>query len=64
MSPEPETHVESGEIGKTLIRVRAAEDIIKDRSTTITLKVTASDDEKLTDEEDTRFIAPADWFQK
>jgi len=54
---EPETHVESGEIGETLIRVR-------DRSTTITLRVTASDDDKLTDEEDTRFIAPADWFQK
>ncbi|MFW2438446.1 MAG: cytochrome c oxidase accessory protein CcoG [Arenicellales bacterium] len=61
---EPETHVGSGEIGETLIRVRAAEDIIKDRSTTITLRVTASDDETLTDEEDTRFIAPADWFQK
>ncbi len=61
---EPETRVESGEIGETLIRVRAAEDIVKGRSTSITLRVTASDDDKLTDEEDTRFIAPADWFQK
>ncbi len=61
---EPQTYVESGEIGDTLIRVRAAEDVIKERSTSITLRVTASDDEKLTDEEDTRFIAPADWFQK
>jgi cytochrome c oxidase accessory protein FixG len=60
---EKETHVESGEIVDTLVRVQASEEIIKDRSTNITLRVTATDDEKLTDDEDARFIAPADWFQ-
>ena len=53
----------SGETANTLVRVRASEDVIKDRSTSITIKVTATDNQKLTDEEDARFIAPADWFQ-
>jgi len=60
---EKETQVESGEIIDTLVRVQASEEIIKDRSTNITLRITATDDEKLTDDEDARFIAPADWFQ-
>ncbi len=60
---EPETYAESGEIVETLVRVRASGDIIKNRSTNITLRITAVDDDKLTDEEDARFIAPADWFQ-
>ena len=58
-----EIHTESGETANTLVRVRASEDVIKDRSTSITLKVTATDNEKFTDEESARFIAPADWFQ-
>ena len=58
-----EIHAESGETANTLVRVRASEDVIKDRSTSITLKVTATDNEKFTDEESARFIAPADWFQ-
>jgi len=61
---QAETHVNSGDIIGTLVRVRASEDIIKDRSTSITLRITATDDEKMTDEEDTRFIAPADWFRE
>lgn len=61
---QAETRVNSGDIVETLVRVRASEDIIKDRSTSISLRITATDDEKMTDEEDTRFIAPADWFQK
>jgi cytochrome c oxidase accessory protein FixG len=60
---QPETHAESGEIVDTLVRVRASEDIIKARSTSIKLRITAVDDEKMTDEEDARFIAPAEWFQ-
>ena len=60
---EKEISAASGETANTLVRVRASEDVIKDRSTNITIKVTAIDDEKLTDEEDARFIAPADWFQ-
>ncbi len=60
---EKETYVESGEIVDTLVRVQASEENIKDRSTSITLRVTATDDEKMTDDEDARFIAPADWFQ-
>jgi polyferredoxin len=60
---EKETQVESGEIVDTLVRVQAEEDIIKNRSTNITLRATAVDDEKLTDDEDARFIAPADWFK-
>ncbi len=60
---EKETSVESGKIVDTLVRVQASEEIIKGRSTNITLRVTATDDEKLTDDEDARFIAPADWFQ-
>ena len=60
---EVEIHAESGETANTLVRVRASEDVIKDRSTSITLKVTATDNEKFTDEESARFIAPADWFQ-
>lgn len=60
---EKETQVESGEIVDTLVRVQAEEDIIKSRSTNITLRATAVDDEKLTDDEDARFIAPADWFK-
>ncbi len=60
---ETETQVESGKIVDTLVRVQAEEDIIKSRSTNITLRVTAVDDEKLTDDEDARFIAPADWFK-
>ncbi len=61
---QAETHVNSGDIIDTLVRIRAPEDIIKDRSTSITLRITATDDEKMTDEEDTRFIAPADWFRE
>ena len=60
---EKEITAASGETANTLIRVRASEDVIKDRSTNITIKVTAVDDEKLTDEEDARFLAPADWFR-
>ena len=60
---QDETYAASGEIVDTLVRVRASEDIIKDRSTNITFKITATDNEKMTDEEDARFIAPADWFQ-
>jgi cytochrome c oxidase accessory protein FixG len=60
---EKETFVESGEIIDTLVRVQASEDVIENRSTNITLRATATDDEKLTDNEDARFIAPADWFQ-
>ena len=60
---QPETYAESGEIVETLVRIRASGDIIKAQSTNITLQITAIDDEKLTDEEDARFIAPADWFQ-
>jgi polyferredoxin len=60
---EPETFADSGEIVETLVRVRANDDIIKERSTGITLRITASDDKKLTDDEDARFIAPADWFR-
>ena len=60
---EKEITAASGETANTLVRVRASEDVIKDRSTNITIKVTAVDDEKLTDEEDARFLAPADWFR-
>ena len=60
---EKEITAASGETANTLVRVRASEDVIKDRSTNITIKVTAIDDEKLTDEEDARFLAPADWFR-
>jgi cytochrome c oxidase accessory protein FixG len=60
---KPEAFAESGEIIETLVRVRANEDSIKSRSSAITLKITATDNEKLTDEEDARFIAPADWFR-
>ena len=60
---EKVTRVESGEIVDTLVRVQAEENIIKSRSTNITLRATAVDDEKLTDDEDARFIAPADWFK-
>jgi len=60
---EKETLVESGEIVDTLVRVQASEEIIKNRSTNIILRATATDDEKLTDDEDARFIAPADWFK-
>lgn len=59
---EKETHIESGEIVDTLVRVQASEENINARSTNITLRVTATDNEKLTDDEDARFIAPADWF--
>ncbi len=59
-----EIAVDSGEIVDTLIRVRTPEEIIKDRSTRINLRITATDNEKLTDSEDARFIAPADWFKK
>ncbi len=60
---EKETHVESGEIVDTLVRVQANEKDIKTRSTRITLRVTATDDKKMTDDENASFIAPADWFQ-
>ncbi len=60
---EKETYVKSGEIIDTLVRVQISEDDIKARSTSITLRVTATDNEKFTDDEDTRFIAPADWFE-
>lgn len=60
---EKETRVESGEIIDTLVRVQVSDEHIKARSTKITLRVTATDDEKMTDDEDARFLAPADWFQ-
>ncbi len=60
---EKETFVDSGEIIDTLVRVQISEEEVKARSTNITLRVTATDNDKLTDDEDARFIAPADWFQ-
>ena len=42
--------------------VRANDKLIKERSTDITLRATAKDNPKLTDSEEARFIAPADWF--
>jgi len=60
---ERETFVDSGEIIDTLVRVQISEESVKARSTSITLRVTATDNEKLTADEDARFIAPADWFQ-
>ena len=60
---EKETRVESGEIVDTLVRIQVSEEYIKARSTNITFRVTATDDEKMTDDEETRFLAPADWFQ-
>ena len=58
----PEITVNSGEVIELPIRVRASGDLIKERSTSITLSATSKDNPKLTDSEDARFIAPADWF--
>jgi len=59
---QPEFHAESGEVIEAPVRVRAAEKLITERSTKIHLRATATDDPKLTDGEDARFIAPGDWF--
>jgi cytochrome c oxidase accessory protein FixG len=60
---QPEFYANSGEVIEAPVRVRAKGSIINARTTEITLRATATDDAKLTDAEDARFIAPNDWFQ-
>jgi polyferredoxin len=60
---EPEFYAESGAVIEAPVRIRAAGKLIKERSTKIHLRATATDAPELTDGEDARFIAPSDWFQ-